>query len=239
MRVGAADAPGERPVTSQPPVADREGWWAARRRRHMAGHPIATVLERHPPFLEAVLEDARVTAAYRTERHQFTSRRDAVGQAVRLALVSDAFLAQVLYRAKASMQAAGVPVLPRVAHRLAMAIAQVCIGDPVTIGPGMYLPHGQVVIDGVVEIDRHVTVRPWVTIGLKDGEFRGARIGRNVRIGTGAKVIGPVEIGDGAHVGANAVVLTDVPAGSVAVGVPARVIDRAPPGSKARRAAGS
>ena len=47
-------------------------------------------------------------------------------------MVSDTFFAQVLYRAKASMQAAGVPVLPRIAHRLAMAIAQVCIGDPVS-----------------------------------------------------------------------------------------------------------
>ena len=164
----------------------------AARRERVADGPRAPVLRRHPGFLEAVLEDARVTAAYRTERHKFTGRRDAVGQAIRLALVSDAFLAQVLYRAKASLQAAGVPVLPRIAHRLAIAIAQVCIGDPVSIGPGLYLPHGQVVIDGVTEIDRNVTVRPWVTIGLKDGNFNGPRIGPNVRIGTGAKVIGPV-----------------------------------------------
>ncbi len=202
------------------------------RRERVAQGPFAPVLRRHPLFMDAVLEDARVTAAYRTERHRFTSRWDAVGQAVRLSFVSDAFLAQVLYRAKASMQAAGVPVLPRVAHRLSMAVAQVCIGDPVSIGPGLYLPHGQVVIDGVTEIDRNVTVRPWVTIGLKDGDFNGPRIGSNVRIGTGAKIIGPVHIGEGAHVGANAVVVHDVPAHRVAVGVPARVIDVEPPGSR-------
>jgi serine O-acetyltransferase len=185
--------------------------------------------------MDAVLEDARVTAAYRTERHRFINRWDGIRQAVRLSLVSDAFLAQVLYRAKASLQAAGVPVLPRIAHRLAMAIAQVCIGDPVSIQPGLYLPHGQVVIDGVVEIDRNVIVRPWVTIGLKDGEFKGPRIDANVRIGTGAKVIGPVHIGEGAHIGANAVVLDDVPAHSVAVGIPARVIEGEPPGSPSRQ----
>jgi serine O-acetyltransferase len=186
---------------------------------------LADAAKRHPAFLEAVLEDTRIAAAYRAERFEFTGRRDAIVQAVRLSLVSDAFFAQLLYRAKASMQAAGVPVLPRIAHRLAMAIAQVCIGDPVSIGPGLYLPHGQVVIDGVVRIDSHVTVRPWVTIGLKDGEFQGATIERNVKIGTGAKLIGPIHIGEGAQVGANAVVLHDVPARAVVVGIPARVVE--------------
>jgi serine O-acetyltransferase len=207
----------------------------ARRRERAQQGRLGSVLRKHPPFLEAVFEDARIAAAYRTERHQFTGRRDALRQAIRLSLVSDAFFAQVLYRAKASMQAAGVPVLPTVAHRLAMALAQICIGDPVTIGPGLYLPHGQVVIDGVVEVGHHVTVRPWVTIGLKDGDFIGARIEPHVRIGTGAKIIGPVTIGEGAHIGANAVVLHDVPAHSVAVGIPARVIEGEPPGSPNRR----
>src|SRR5690349_12560202 len=91
----------------------------------------------HPPFVEAVLEDAKVTAAYRAERHEFRSRPDAITQAVRLAWVSDAFLAQALYRAKARLQGLGVPGLPRLAHRLAMALAQVCIGDPVVVRPGV------------------------------------------------------------------------------------------------------
>jgi len=180
---------------------------------------------RHPRFVHAVVQDARITAAYRAERFEFRSRWDALAQALRLAAVSDAFLGQVLYRAKASMQDAGVPVLPRIAHRLAMAIAQVCIGDPVVIGPGLYLPHGQVVIDGVTELGANVTVRPWVTIGLRDGDFNGPKIGANVQIGTGAKVIGPIVVGDGAQIGANAVVLADVPRRRVAVGVPARVLD--------------
>jgi serine O-acetyltransferase len=206
----------------------------ARRREQLESHPLAPVLRRHPPFRQAVFEDARVTAAFRTERHKFNGRWDAIGQAIRLALVSDAFGAQVLYRAKASMQAAGIPVLPRVAHRLAMALAQVCIGDPVVIGPGLYLPHGQVVIDGVVEIDRNVTVRPWVTIGLKDGDFRGAHIAAHVHVGTGAKIIGPVEIGEGAYIGANAVVVHDVPARCVAAGVPARIMDAKTPSDRKR-----
>src|SRR5680860_790009 len=88
---------------------------------------------RHPRLLEALVADARITARYRGERHEFRSRFDVALQVLRLAWVSDAFLAQALYRAKARMQALGVPLLPRVAHRLAMAIAQVSIGDPVAV----------------------------------------------------------------------------------------------------------
>ena len=176
----------------------------------------------HPRFLDAVLEDAKVTASYRAERHEFHSRADAIGQALRLAWVSDAFLAQVCYRAKARLQALGVPVLPRVAHRLAMMLAQVCIGDPVVVQPGIYVAHGQIVIDGITTVDRGVVIFPWVTIGLRAGDFQGPTIERGVQIGTGAKVIGPVKIGAGAQIGANAVVVGDVGAHTTVVGAPAR-----------------
>ena len=178
---------------------------------------------RHPGFREALMADAKVTAAYRGERHEFRSRLDAAAQLVRLAWMSDAFLAQALYRAKARMQALRVPLLPRVAHRLAMALAQVSIGDPVVVQPGIYILHGQVVIDGSVEVGSGTTIAPWVTIGLRAGNYQGATIERNVSIGTGAKIIGPVTIGEGATIGANAVVVHDVPAGATVVGAPARV----------------
>ena len=179
----------------------------------------------HPRFLDAVLEDAKVTASYRAERHEFRSRADAIGQALRLVWVSDAFLAQVCYRAKARLQALGVPVLPRLAHRVAMMLAQVCIGDPVVVQPGIYVAHGQIVIDGITTIDRGVVIFPWVTIGLRAGDFQGPTIERGVQIGTGAKVIGPVKVGAGAQIGANAVVVGDVAAHTTVVGAPAR-----PPG---------
>ena len=57
--------------------------------------------------------------------------------------VSDAFLAQACYRAKARLQSLGVPVLPFIAHRLAMMTAQVCIGDPVVVRPGIYSRTGR------------------------------------------------------------------------------------------------
>jgi serine O-acetyltransferase len=179
---------------------------------------------RHPPLRAAIAADARVTAAFRGERHEFRSPLDAAAQAARLAWASDAFLAQVLYRIKARLQARGVPVLPRLAHRLAMMVAQVSIGDPVLVHPGVYVVHGQVVVDGIVEIHSGVTIAPWVTIGLRAGDHRGAVIETGVSIGTGAKVIGPVRIGAGARIGANAVVIDDVPPGVTVVGVPARPV---------------
>jgi serine O-acetyltransferase len=182
---------------------------------------------RHPGWCRAVAADARLTALYRGERHEFRSSADAAVQVVRLAWVADAFLAQALYRAKARLQALGVPVLPRLAHRLAMGLAQVSIGDPVVVHPGIYVIHGQIVVDGLVEIHPGATIAPFVTIGLRAGDVRGATIERDVSIGTGAKVIGPVRIGAGARIGANAVVIDDVPAGATAVGAPARVLEGA------------
>jgi serine O-acetyltransferase len=175
----------------------------------------------HPHFVHAVIADARVAASGRGERAIFRSRPDAFCQVMRLACKSDAFAGQMFYRAKARLQSLGVPVLPRFAHRLAMVLAQVCIGDPVVVRPGVYMPHGQVVIDGLTEVGSETTIRPFVTIGLKEGNIVGPTVGRHVVIGTGAKILGPVNLGDGCRVGANAVVLQDVAAHVTVVGLPA------------------
>ena len=164
---------------TQPQQVDHEAFWRALRARH-------------PRLRVALPEDARVTALHRGERSEFRSRLDTIAQILRLAWVSDAFLAQALYRVKARLQALGVPVLPRLAHRLAMAIAQISIGDPVVVEPGIYIIHGQFVADGLVEIHAGAVIAPFVTIGLRAGDVRGATIERDVSIGTGAKVIGGV-----------------------------------------------
>jgi len=181
-----------------------------------------SIRAKHPGFLEALVADAKIAASYRGERAVFRGRADGLVQALRLMFASDAFLAQACYRAKARLQGLGVPVLPQIAHRLAMMTAQICIGDPVVVRPGVYIAHGQVVIDGLVEIHRGVVIFPWVTIGLRAGDVRGPTIGRGVHIGTGAKVIGPITVHRNARIGANSVVVADVPARMTVVGAPAR-----------------
>ena len=184
---------------------------------------------RFPGFKEAVLADAMVTASHRGERNRFRSKLDALGQIIRLCVVTDAFFAMICYRAKATLQARGVPLLPRLLHRMAMATAQIAIGDPVVVHPGVYIIHGQIVLDGIVEIGPGVTIAPWTTIGLRAGNLKGPTIERGVQVGTGARLLGPWHIGENARIGANAVVTANVPAGATVVGIPARELPGKPP----------
>ncbi|HET6874149.1 MAG TPA: DapH/DapD/GlmU-related protein [Acidimicrobiales bacterium] len=89
------------------------------------------------------------------------------------------------------------------------------------IGPGLFISHGQATILSAERIGANLQVHQGVTVGW---DYRGDRrpiIGDDVFIGAGAKVLGAITIGDGARIGANAVVLCDVPAGATAAGVPA------------------
>lgn len=95
------------------------------------------------------------------------------------------------------------------------------------IGSGVFIDHGMgVVIGETAEVGDNCTIYQGVTLG-GTGKEKGKRhptIGNNVMIGSGAKVLGPVKIGDNSKVAANAVVLTDIPPNSTCVGVPARVV---------------
>ncbi len=134
----------------------------------------------------------------------------------------------LIYRLQAWAKANGIPLLPNLLRRVTMIMAGVSIGDRVSIGPGLLIDHGHVVIDGVTTIGPLCSIAPHVTLGLNTGgpdvSFEGPKIGKFVFIGTGAKILGGVTIGENARIGANAVVLNDVPANCTAVGVPARVI---------------
>ena len=95
------------------------------------------------------------------------------------------------------------------------------------IGKGFVIDHGMgVVIGEATEIGNNVLIYQGVTLGGtgKETGKRHPTIGNNVVIGCGAKVLGPVNIGDNAKIAANAVVLTDVPPDSTAVGAPAKII---------------
>ena len=175
----------------------------------------------HPRFREAVIADADFNLRSRGEPPLPGGGWRVLLEVVRLAWVSDAFGAQLLYRGKARLQALGVPFLPRLAHRLAMSVGQVTIGDPVLVKPGVYILHGQIVIDGLTEIGSEVSIAPFVTIGLRPGNFVGPVVEDGVSIGTGAKVLGDLRVGAGAKIAANSVVLADVEPGATVAGAPA------------------
>ena len=86
---------------------------------------------------------------------------------------------------------------------------------------------GGIIVSGDASFGDDVIIRNGVTVGLRHTSVRGSpTIGNRVDIGAGAKLLGPIHIGDDVAIGANAVVIKDVPANSIAVGVPARIIPR-------------
>jgi serine O-acetyltransferase len=148
---------------------------------------------------------------------------------------AESWLAILLFRLKKRLRSARVPALPVACDVVSRALFRVSIGNAVEVGPGLMITHGNVVIDGRTRIGRHCQINPWVTIGLSNSRrygfsADGPTIGDEVHIGTGAKILGPVTVGDHARIGANAVVVDDVPANSTVVGAPARVVG-APPAS--------
>ena len=169
-------------------------------------------------------EDVRVVSLHRGEGFETATGWQIAFKALRLVWVSDAFFAQVCYRARMRMLARGIPILPRILHKLSMATAQMSIGDPVHLHPGIYFPHGQVVLDGLVQIMSGTVIAPWVSIGLVSGNHKGPDIGRDCFIGTGSSLLGDFVVGDGAVVGSGAVVTKDVPDDSMVVGIPAKVV---------------
>lgn len=144
----------------------------------------------------------------------------------------ESWLAVWLFRAKVRLRRRGVPFLPGLCDMISRALFGVQIGNRVTIGQGLMVTHGNVVIDGKTTIGRHCQINPWVTIGLSNSRklgfsIEGPTIGDHVHVGTGAKVLGPVKVGDYARIGANAVVVHDVPPNTTVVGVPARPVHAA------------
>jgi serine O-acetyltransferase len=116
-----------------------------------------------------------------------------------------------------------VPLLPRLIALLLRTVTGIEIHPAAQIGEGLFIDHGAgVVIGETAEIGENVTLYQGVTLG-GTGFATGKRhptVQDNVTIGSGAKLLGPITIGHGAKVGANSVVITDVPPNSTVVGVP-------------------
>jgi serine O-acetyltransferase len=134
---------------------------------------------------------------------------------------------------------AGIPVLPRAMSTLTRAVTGIEIHPAAQIGQGLFIDHGSgVVIGETATIGDDVTLYQGVTLG-GTGFATGKRhptVQDNVTIGSGAKLLGPITIGHGAKIGANSVVITDVPPNTTVVGNPGhpvRVDGRRPEGPDA------
>lgn len=119
--------------------------------------------------------------------------------------------------------------LARLISQLNRGITGIEIHPGASLGRGILIDHGMgVVIGETAEVGDRVTIYHGTTLGGtgKDVGKRHPTVGSNVVIGAGAKLLGPIVIGDNSKIGANAVVLKDVPTGSTVVGIPGRVINK-------------
>ncbi len=139
------------------------------------------------------------------------------------------FHAIVLHRTAHALRALGVPFLPKVIAFLSRLFTGIEIHPAAKIAPGFFIDHGMgVVIGETAEIGPDCLLYQGVTLG-GTGKEKGKRhptLGSHVVVGAGAKILGPITIGDYVKIGANSVVLKSVPTHSVVVGVPARIAKR-------------
>ena len=139
------------------------------------------------------------------------------------------FYAIYVYRLAHVLYLENVPFIPRIMSEYAHGYTGIDINPGATIGEYFFIDHGTgVVIGETTEIGKNVKLYQGVTLGGtgKDTGKRHPTIGNNVMIGAGAKVLGPLVIGDNSRIAAGAVVLSDIPSNSTAVGVPAKVVRR-------------
>ncbi|MCA9398746.1 MAG: serine O-acetyltransferase [Candidatus Omnitrophica bacterium] len=119
-----------------------------------------------------------------------------------------------------------IPFFPRAISQVTRFLTGIEIHPGAQIGKGLFIDHGMgVVIGETTIIGKDVTLFQGVTLGGTGKECgkRHPTLGDNVVVGTGAKVLGNINIGDNSYVGANAVILRDVPSNSTVVGVPGHI----------------
>lgn len=179
----------------------------------------------------SVIALLQADAAMLTRHHRGWAKRLSV------IVLSRGMQAVVLYRVAHALRQKRVPGFPAILSRLSQHLYAVDIHPGARVGPGLVLVHGfGVVVGSATNIAGNCVIFHGVTLGDRGSEWVGTRredghptVGRGCIFGAGAKVLGPVTIGDNCVVGANSVVNRDIPSNSVAAGLPARVINTRPP----------
>jgi len=145
---------------------------------------------------------------------------------VQIILMYSGLHAIVAYKAARFLWKLRVPLLPRAISQCVRFLTGIEIHPGAAIHPGLFIDHGMgVVIGETTVIGKNVTLFQGVTLGGtgKETGKRHPTLGDNIVVGAGAKVLGNITVGSNSYIGANAVVIKDVPANTTIVGVPGRI----------------
>jgi serine O-acetyltransferase len=157
-------------------------------------------------------------------------------KALGLVLTNRGLQSMILYRLSHMLWQRRIPLLPLVLTRLAQHLFAVDISYMANLGPGIVIVHGfglviggRTILEGDCCLYHGVTLgdrgSAWVSSSRTDGH---PIVEPNVMIGAGAKILGPIRIGHNSVIGANSVVIQDVPPNSIVAGVPGRVVSQRP-----------
>ncbi len=140
---------------------------------------------------------------------------------------TDAWFLLLLFRMRRFCLRWHIPIVNRVLRTTQMVLGGIELGNDIELGRGVYLVHSLgTVIGGNSRVGDRVRFMGNNTVGTARDDGHPV-IEHDVEVGCGARILGPIRIGAGAIIGANAVVLSDIPANAVAVGAPARVVGMA------------
>jgi serine O-acetyltransferase len=161
-------------------------------------------------------------------------RDPAARSAAEVVLAYPGFHAREMHRLAHALHRRGVPVVPRIISNFSRFVTGIEIHPGADIGEGLFIDHGMgVVIGETAEIGDDCHILQGVTLGgtSMHRTKRHPTLRNRVTVGAGAKLIGAVEIGDNARIGAGSVVVADVPPNATVVGVPGHVVAYHDPGS--------
>ncbi len=167
-----------------------------------------------------------VSIVFRKEVKAIFERDPAATSFLEVLLTYSGLHAIIFYHIAGRLLKMRIPFFPRLISQFAKILTGIEIHPGAKIGKSLFIDHGMGVVIGETSIiGDNVTLFQGVTLG-GTGKQRGKRhptLGNNIVVGTGAKVLGNITVGDNVQIGANAVVVRDVPPNSTVVGVPGRV----------------
>jgi len=178
-------------------------------------------MNKQPSFRELVRSDVAAWGDLWLNKKP-EARRYGLRDSLRLLWGFAGLRATLIYRMSHALHRKRVKVLPQMLWRLNIFLHGLDIPASVPIGPRLYIPHPVGTVVTAKRIGSGCTLVSGVTIGMRN-EPTFPVLGDNVYVGAGARLLGGIAIGNNVQIGANAVVIKDVPDNSIAIGVPAQI----------------